>query len=774
MARIPVKITYIPAQYRVRVEFTKADCLLSPEPPEDIIERAKAKLRRERKNGNVAFYRVFKTRLFTMWDALRANDDPPETRVAITVATGAPPMPGIVVEPSAEPGCLAKLTITASAEQVANWRFKLFKLTVGKYLRRLGIHEVADAGHLHGLWMRAARGEKIHQRALHPVPPLHAAPIQSGYSIQTRANDGEIHLIVYRLRPLIETQRIDQVVDQIRRMARSLREQTGKNYLILSHYLVRELESAYRGPERFGIDMPLVCLAAIEQNHQQFLERKRTKELKNQALSLEMTSPVGTTAALQEIFEILPAVPAHRETHPFDAYMTIDVAPDKLSATIGHFNAEFFRAALPNTEEIWSQFFASKHLVVTAEGLQRVIDLVTKQLTLQETVIAKGKPPVEGLDPYLMKVDAQKEASAAVGSAEDLRERQQRIFVSKGQPVARMAFRKPSTPGIDVFGREIPAAVPSTASVTLDENIEVKGDLFIAKVDGIPTLNTSSITLARALVVPGSVNLATGNVRFEGPVEIKGSVEEGATVHVNGDLVIRGMILGGTVNAAGNITVLGGITTNHHGHVHAGGNLTASFLAQANVTSNGHVQVEKNILNSRVTAAGGIRVMQADGVVSGGELACELDFVCGHLGRETGPATLVRVGCDARHEMAVNRIKGRLEKMQQALKNVRLSQSYRDKDEVAVTARRNKEKEQIHSQAERAQRIIQKLEAQLVEAVALVKPNSKVRIVIQQVLSRNCQLAIGGKPIPIKASVAGVAVHGEKQRGEFIVALEAA
>ena len=67
MAASGPKMTYIPAQFRVRVEFTRADCLAAPEPPPELLERAKEKLRGERAAGNVAFYRIFKTRFERTW-----------------------------------------------------------------------------------------------------------------------------------------------------------------------------------------------------------------------------------------------------------------------------------------------------------------------------------------------------------------------------------------------------------------------------------------------------------------------------------------------------------------------------------------------------------------------------------------------------------------------------------------------------------------------------------------------------------------------------------
>ena len=569
----------------------------------------------------------------------------------------------------------------------------------------------------------------------------------------------------------MEIHRIDDIVNQIRAAARVLQLQTGKSYLILANYLAKELKSAYRGPEKFGLDLPMVFLAAIQRSMVPEASRLK-KQSRQNVVAVTKSENTANSNDNPSVFRA-SLLKADDSYHPFDDFMTIVVSPDKLAASISVFDPKFFTSKLENSRENWDQLLAKKKLVSFSDELKNIMQMVTNKASLQNAVIAKGRVPVLGQEPYLVKVDPQSATGEELSDPAAMRERQQRVFVKKGQPVAVIAFAKPAVVGVDVFGKEIPGAAANLDRIAIGEGVEVKGNYFVASLDGVPTVQASSVSLSRALIIPTSVNMATGNVRFDGPVEIKGSVEEGATVDVNGDLVVRGMILGGTVKASGNILVEGGITTNDRGLIMCGKSLSANFIAQTRVICKNDVSVEKNILNSVVHAAGRIVVTAPESVVSGGEISCEKELICANLGRESGVVTSVRVGCDTKHEKIVTKIKSRLEKIQQAMKSIRNSQAYRDKADATLSTRQLKEKEKFSSQAERGQRILQKLETRLAGATAQVTLNTKARVVVNQVLSKNCNIVIGGKIIPVRNEMAGVELLGEKLRsGEYFKAIE--
>ena len=72
------------------------------------------------------------------------------------------------------------------------------------------------------------------------------------------------------------------------------------------------------------------------------------------------------------------------------------------------------------------------------------------------------------------------------------------------------------------------------------------------------------------------VNLATGNISFDGTVEVEGEVLPGMKVHATGEIVIGGVVDGAFLEAGGDIHVGGGIIAKSQ--VKAGGAVSARFI----------------------------------------------------------------------------------------------------------------------------------------------------------------------------------------------------
>jgi uncharacterized protein (DUF342 family) len=79
------------------------------------------------------------------------------------------------------------------------------------------------------------------------------------------------------------------------------------------------------------------------------------------------------------------------------------------------------------------------------------------------------------------------------------------------------------------------------------------------------------------------VNMATGNIHFDGTVHVSGEVLQGMKVQVSGDIVVDGMVDGGQLDAGGNIEVAGGVIA--HAKMRAGGSVTARFAEGVNISA---------------------------------------------------------------------------------------------------------------------------------------------------------------------------------------------
>ena len=97
-----------------------------------------------------------------------------------------------------------------------------------------------------------------------------------------------------------------------------------------------------------------------------------------------------------------------------------------------------------------------------------------------------------------------------------------------------------------------------------------------------------------------NVNMATGNVSFDGTVSIEGEVLPGMKVHATGDIVVGGVIDGAELKAGGDIRIGGGIIAK--AQVEAGGAVSARFVEGSQVLAGTTIAIDDTALQSDLQA----------------------------------------------------------------------------------------------------------------------------------------------------------------------------
>ncbi len=778
------KMTYISAQYRVRVEFTRADCLASDLPP-DIIERATAILRRERAAGRVAFYRIFKTRFEHMWAELRDAQVPEETLVALTVATGAPPMTGIELVPSQEPEILARLTIAAPPATVGGWRFKLFKLTVGRYLRRMGINEVASPAHLHALWLRAQRGEAVVDAPLSSLWHAARRPDDSPpFHLLVGDQGAEIILVVSDVRKVLDDGLVDELIEAIVAGSGSLSRSFGRPYLILAAEIRRELASAGRGPERFGIDLPFVYLAAIADLEvgvevtAQSLNQNNGAELAPRVENLaprSKESGADKSASVQHRAAAALAAPESIRRSKFGDGIALEIATDHMSARITVCEVQAFSGLAGDPRAAWLDYLESAGIAPETALVDEILPLIEARQSLVGQIIARGRRATVGVEPVLTAVKGPSVAAPGT-DAQSMRDAQQRQVVQRGQVIASFVWKAPPVDGMDVLGHSVAAANPPFPAVTLGAGVTARPDgTFIATISGVPQVAPDVISVNPVLVLNGNVNLASGNLRFEGAATVTGSVERGSVVEIKGDLTVLGMIEGGTVKVSGNLTVMGGIVMTARGGVRVGGNITAAFIENAHAVAAGDITVTSSIASSHISAQGNIAVIAPDGRIIGGETLAGGNVHCANLGRASAMKTEVRVGVDAAREARLGHRQRRRQRLVERLNELSAIKKELGRRSAAQTTKRHKKTSEIVVDGlDRMLALVDRLDAQIKAFSAVEAPRHDATITVTGILSSNCAIVVCGSKVLVGADVEAVSLVKNPLGGGRMVALSEA
>jgi len=264
-----------------------------------------------------------------------------------------------------------------------------------------------------------------------------------------------------------------------------------------------------------------------------------------------------------------------------------------------------------------------------------------------EIVVAQGKPVKQGQNAKVelhFKANLRPKPTLKPDGSVDYHNLNILNNVQEGQVLATLHREVQGEPGVNVLGETIkPAAVKATFIKYGKNTIlsEDKMTLTAAK-SGHVTLKEGKITVSDVFVV-NNVDVSTGNIDYEGSVEIKGVVASGFSVKAGGNIVVKGIVEGATLEAGADIILECGAKAG--GNIKAGGNVVTKFIENANITARGGI-ASVCILHSNVSSGTEINVTGRRGFIAGGKVCAADKITAKILGSEMGANTIIEVGAD--------------------------------------------------------------------------------------------------------------------------------
>ncbi|MFL8936261.1 flagellar assembly protein A [Rossellomorea oryzaecorticis] len=182
-------------------------------------------------------------------------------------------------------------------------------------------------------------------------------------------------------------------------------------------------------------------------------------------------------------------------------------------------------------------------------------------------LIAEGIKAQPGKDGWVeLKVnidDINEGPKETSGGRVDFRETKTLPNVERGQVVAVIHPPEPGKMGYTVTNEPLPAKQTHPVIVRTGNGVSVVDDKIVATESGRPQVEERGklvkVAILPKLVHEGNVNLATGNIRFKGDVEIVGEVDERMVVEAEGDVTVHKTVTSATITSSGAIVTYGNI-----------------------------------------------------------------------------------------------------------------------------------------------------------------------------------------------------------------------
>ncbi len=267
-----------------------------------------------------------------------------------------------------------------------------------------------------------------------------------------------------------------------------------------------------------------------------------------------------------------------------------------------------------------------------------------------DIVVAKGRKPVHGTDAkieYFFNTDLRVKPTMKDDGSVDFFNLNTINHCNQGDLLARLIPEDPGEPGEDIYGERIKPRDVSRGVLKFGKNISLgeNGLEIYSDVNGHVTLVEDKVFVSNVFEVE-NVDNSTGNIEYEGSVQINGNVGENFSVTAKGNVEVRGVVEGSYIEAGGDIIIARGMNGMGKGTLKAGGNIVCKFLENVkSAVADGYITTE-SALHSTVMAKTEVTVSGKRGFITGGRVCAGNLIKVKTLGSAMGADTIVEVGTD--------------------------------------------------------------------------------------------------------------------------------
>lgn len=300
-----------------------------------------------------------------------------------------------------------------------------------------------------------------------------------------------------------------------------------------------------------------------------------------------------------------------------------------------------------------------------------------------DMMIARGQEPVQGRDAnieYCFNTDMHRRPAQREDGSVDYFHMTTINQCRKGDVLARIIPEQPGKEGCDIYGKPIKPREVHREILKFGRNIELSEDKLIitSKVDGHVSLVDDTVFVNDVYMVKG-VDVSTGNLDYEGSIQVDGNVAVNYEVKAGGNVIINGLVEGARVIAGGNIIISKGMNGMQKGYLKAGGDIIVKFLENTRVAAGGYVEAEA-ILHSKVSAGGEVRVDGRKGVIVGGYVQAGVKITSKTIGAGMGASTILEVGVNPLLKTQYSRMQKAVEDLNKTVQNAEVILSnFKDK-----------------------------------------------------------------------------------------------
>ncbi|MEI8025757.1 MAG: FapA family protein [Pseudomonadota bacterium] len=758
------KLLYQSKQFRFRVLLHREYCQQHPIPQEEIIQRCKLKISQLMSEKIIEDHVFNEAKYRQIWELLSKPECQVES-VALTVGLGIPSLKWLVIKQGGS-GALCKVSLHDSQAALA-LGIHSFIMIVKRKLERANIKELPNESQLQACFLRSASEWPVENIPITAQQPFSESQNKS-VTVSVNKSRLEVSLLIRDSKAFLSVTE-ESLLSLGKKSALALSEETGVE-VKTSPEIFKEIWKEFStGPMALGIGIPKAVVIAYG------------KWVSDPKLPSPLPGPQPSPTRSNSLSETKRPTSEKESQQAQKSDLEMNVSDNDMIARVVSFQKSIYENKNLVLNEEWLELQIAK-LKLAQESFipykSQLLFALESQKDLTGMTLATGELGVAGEEPYLhpsYKHAREKFIKEHEGDFIDLRNLQSSEIVKPGDLVAEILYRTPAKPGRDIFGKVLDPPAGAGLKITTGPGLQAKkGGRFFATEPGTPVIRGLSISLQKIYVHQGDVSLKSGNIVYDGPIEIRGNIDRGASVIGTGPISIYGNVEGGIVKSQTSIFVEGGVITTDQGRLEAVGNIEAYHIENSRIHCGGILKVEKTLLNSNVFAGIGIEVSPADGgIIAGGKLAATGHLYTFNLGLKNGTKTFVNIGCDWKNEYSTQIAEARLERVTQASERDRANlRDLAGRKATSLAKKHIEMKAELQKRLIKSRRIMEKLTNRIQSLKSKISVNPNAEIIVHNLLFATSQIKIGNKSAPIANDYREVAITPKLGKEGYIISLE--
>lgn len=352
-------------------------------------------------------------------------------------------------------------------------------------------------------------------------------------------------------------------------------------------------------------------------------------------------------------------------------FAKVAVAPDNMSVILRLF-PPFEGGAIMSKQEFMREY--SSRGICFGFDEAAIDKFLSDRVYCTDFIGVRGLAPVQGSDAsieYFFNTDPRVRPTLNEDGTVDFFHLNTINHCKAGDMLARLIPAVQGQPGRNVKGEYIRPREVKMAMLKHGNNITMSEDktVLTSNVDGHVNLVEGKVFVSNIFQVE-NVDNSVGDIDYDGNVNVNGNVRENFTIKAHGNIVVKGIVEGATLEADGDIIIARGMHGMHKGVLKAGGNIICKFLENATASAKGYVETEL-ILHSEVVAGTDIKVTGSKGLIAGGRCCATTSIEVKNLGSEMGADTTVEVGMDSGVKMKISSLQKEIVEINKTLASVK-------------------------------------------------------------------------------------------------------